>query len=159
VDVVLDLMIHDIDLALTLAKSPVVSVAANGATIKSDTTDEAEAWLVFANGLIATLSASRVAEVNERVVTVTEPGFAWHADLTGPSLTYTPRGQRGASGVSVAMPKRDNLGAEIAAFLNSVATGAPPMVDGAAGVAALEIGERIRAAIEEPLTAAGARLS
>ena len=66
VDVVLDLMIHDIDLVLTLAGAPVVSVEASGARIVSATNDVAEARLTFANGVMATLSASRVAAKGER---------------------------------------------------------------------------------------------
>jgi predicted dehydrogenase len=151
VDVVLDLMIHDIDLVLTLADAPVASVAASGVCTKSDTTDEAEAWLTFANGAIATLSASRVAADGERRLTVTEPNTSYAADLSGPSLSMTSRRVPGAVPVPVMLQPRDNLGAEIDAFLTSVATGARPMVDGAAGLAALEIAQRIRAAIAETI--------
>ena len=149
VDVILDLMIHDIDLVLTLAGAPVASVAASGAAVMSDATDEAEAWLTFTNGLIATLSASRVATDNERVLTITEPDTTYAADLSGPSLAITRRRVSGASAEAMALSSHDNLGAEIDAFLTSVATGAPPEVDGRAGLAALEIAERIRAAIAD----------
>ena len=154
VDVILDLMIHDIDLVLTLAGAPVASVAANGASVQSDVTDEAEAWLTFTNGLIATLSASRVAVENERKLMVTEPDTAYVADLAVPSLTVTARRQPGAMPRSVPLVPRDNLGAEISAFLTSVRTGARPEVDGRAGLAALEIAERIQAAIAETETPA-----
>jgi predicted dehydrogenase len=153
VDVVLDLMIHDIDLVLTLAGAPVASVTASGVTSKSDGTDEAEAWLTFSSGAIATLSASRVAADGERRLTITEPDTAYAADLSGPSLTVTSRRVPGAVPVPVALQPRDNLGAEIDAFLTSVASGARPMVDGAAGLAALDIAQRIRAAIAETIPA------
>jgi predicted dehydrogenase len=149
VDVILDLMIHDIDLVLTLAGAPVVSVAASGAEVMSGATDEAEAWLTFANGLIATLSASRVSTVNERKLTITEPDTTYVADLSGPTLAITSRRVSGASAEAMALSSHDNLGAEINAFLKSVATGAPPEVDGRAGLAALEVAERIRAAIAD----------
>ena len=149
VDVVLDLMIHDIDLILTLAGAPVASVAASGADAKTGATDEAEAWLTFGNGLIATLSASRVAEENERKLTVTEPDTQFTADLSVPSLTVLSRRRPGAAAEPVALTSHDNLGAEIDAFLTCVATGAEPDVDGRAGVAALEIAERIQAAIAD----------
>ena len=154
VDVILDLMIHDIDLVLTLAGAPVASVAANGATVRSDVTDEAEAWLTFTNGLIATLSASRVALEHERKLMVTEPDTAFVADLAVPSLTATARRQPGAVARNIPLVARDNLGAEIGAFLTSVRTGAKPEVDGRAGLAALEIAERIQAAIAETQTPA-----
>ena len=72
VDVVLDMMIHDIDLVLTLARAPPVSVAASGVEVMSGMTDEAEAWLTFADGLIATISVSRVADGIEREKRVVE---------------------------------------------------------------------------------------
>jgi len=149
VDVVLDLMIHDIDLVLVLAGAPVTSVAASGIDGASGATDEAEAWLTFANGAIATLSASRIASEGERRIAITEPNTAYVADLSGPSLTVTSRRVPGAVPMPVPLVPHDNLGAEIDAFLTSVATGAPPDVDGRAGLAALEIAERIRAAIAD----------
>jgi len=149
VDVVLDLMIHDIDLILTLAGAPVASVAASGADAKTGATDEAEAWLTFGNGLIATLSASRVAEENERKLTVTEPDTQFTADLSVPSLTVLSRRRPGAAAEPVPLMRHDNLGAEIDAFLTCVASGSEPDVDGRAGVAALEIAERIQAAIAD----------
>lgn len=148
VDVVLDLMIHDIDLVLTLAASPVVSVTANGVATVSGLTDEAEAWLTFASGTIATLSASRCAAENRRVLTVTEPGTIYVADLAGPSLSLRPRGGH-AEPEMVPLTPHDNLGVEIAAFLDSVAGGAPPLVDGRAGARAVAIAERIQAAIAD----------
>ena len=148
VDVILDLMIHDIDLVLTLAGSPVASVAANGVTAVSGRTDEAEAWLTFDSGLIATLSASRSAAENQRLLTVTEPGTIYVADLAGPTLVVKPRSGRGEA-ETIALTPRDNLGAQIAAFLDSVANGTPPLVDGRAGAAAVAIAERIQAAIAD----------
>ena len=149
VDVILDLMIHDIDLILALAGSPVASVAASGTAVRSGATDEAEAWLTFADGLVATLSASRVAEENERKVVVTEPGTIYTADLAASGLEVTSRGKWGAAAEAVALSPQDNLAAEIDAFLDSVATGTPPAVDGHAGLAALEVAERIQAAIAD----------
>jgi predicted dehydrogenase len=147
VDVILDLMIHDIDLVLTLANAPLASVAASGAEVASGMTDEAEAWLTFASGLIATLSVSRVAEDSERKLTITEPDTVFSADLAMPSLSFVGRRVAHAVPVPIVLPRRDSLGAEIAAFLKSVATGTPPEVDGRAGLAALEVAERIQGAI------------
>ena len=148
VDVILDLMIHDIDLVLTLAGSPVKSVAADGAATVSALVDDAEAWLTFESGIVATLSASRSAAENRRLLTVTEPGTIYIADLAGPTLVVKPRTGRDEA-ETIALTPRDNLGAQIAAFLDSVATGAPPLVDGRAGAAAVAIAERIQAAIAD----------
>jgi predicted dehydrogenase len=141
-------MIHDIDIVLALVDAPVVSVAGDGAVSVTERIDEAEAWITVANGAIATLSASRCAEASCRRLTVTEPGYAYRADLAGPSLSIARRGVRGVAEV-VPLEPRDALGAEIAAFLDSIASGNPPPVDGRAGVAALALAERIQAAIAE----------
>jgi predicted dehydrogenase len=148
VDVVLDLMIHDIDLVLSLARAPVKSVAANGDSTVSGLTDEAEAWLTFENGVAATLSASRSAPENRRQITVTEPGTVYVADLAGPTLAIRSRASHAVTEM-VPLTPRDSLGAQIAAFLDSVANGTPPLVDGRAGAAALSIAERIQAAIAD----------
>jgi predicted dehydrogenase len=131
---------------------PIASVAADGTVATSGAVDEAEAWLTFADGLIATLSASRVAEDNERKVVVTEPGTIYTADLAASGLEVTSRGKWGAAAEAVALSPHDNLAAEIDAFLDSVATGKPPVVDGHAGLAALEVAERIQAAIADSET-------
>jgi predicted dehydrogenase len=156
VDVVLDMMIHDIDHVLTFAGAPVASVAASGAAVRSDLTDEAEAWITFTNGVIATLSASRVAEASERRLTVTEPGTMFAADLAADRLTIASRG--GAAIDTLRFDPHDNLAAEIDAFLASVAGGDPPEVDGRAGLAALAVAERIQAAIAEPAAPARSRV-
>jgi predicted dehydrogenase len=154
VDVILDLMIHDIDLVLALAPSPVTSVAASGAVVQGDRIDEAEAWLTFAGGTIATLSASRAALRGQRRVVVTEAGATYTADLSVPSLSVAGRERWGSAPEEIALVARDNLGAEIDAFLTSVAGHLPPRVDGAAGVAALEIAERIVEALTDSDTPA-----
>ncbi len=148
VDVVLDMMIHDIDHVLAFAGASVSSVAASGASVRSGATDEAEAWLTFTNGMVATLSASRVAEATERRLTVTEPGAMFAADLAANRLTIASGG--GAMVDTVRFDAHDNLAAEIGAFLASVAGGALPEVDGRAGLAALVVAERVQAAIAEP---------
>jgi predicted dehydrogenase len=127
-------------------------VTANGTVAQSGRVDEAEAWLTFDNGVIATLSASRIAEQNERRLIVTEPDMLFAADLAAPSLTTARRRQPGAGPVPVTLQPSDALQAEIAAFLASVVSGTPPDVDGAAGLAALEVVERIQTSIAEAQT-------
>jgi predicted dehydrogenase len=90
VDVVLDLMIHDIDLVLTLAGAPVISVAASGVLVATNHNDVAEARVVFENGVVATLAASRVAPAGERSISVTEAGRRLVANLAAQELTVFP---------------------------------------------------------------------
>ncbi len=148
VDVVLDIMIHDIDHACVLAAAPVVSVTASGVVGRSGHVDEAEAWLTFRNGVVATLSASRQAEQSERRVTVTGPDNVFVAELSEPSLTVSGR-RTGAVSRAVSLADNDSLADQLASFVDSVAGGGPVAVDGQAGLAALEIAARIQAAMAE----------
>ena len=147
VDVVLDLMIHDIDLALSLAGAPVASVSASGISVMTDGNDVAEARLTFANGVVATLATSRVAAAGERSLAVTEEGRRLSADLGNPSLSIVTRGAGAVSVETVAIDRADALFAEIDAFLGSVRTGSRPLVDGAAGLDALGTAAMILEAI------------
>ncbi len=149
VDVVLDLMIHDVDLALALARSPVADVAASGASITSGVTDSAEARISFENGLVATLRASRVAHRLERRVTIHEADRVLAADMAERKLAVYRRaiggGMEPVETIDVA--PRDALGAEIGAFVGSVSAGWPVRVDGQAGLDALLVLDRIRSEI------------
>jgi len=147
VDVVLDLMIHDIDLVLDLAGAPVASVAATGISVATRFNDVVEARVAFANGVVATLAASRVAAAPERTLAVTEDGRRLIADLGRTELTIlagTPDG--GIAEERVPLARADNLAAEVDAFLTSVAAGTPPPVDGRAGLDALKLAEAVLAA-------------
>ena len=152
VDVVLDLMIHDIDLVLSLAKAPIVSIEGTGAPVKTSESDVAGARLIFANGIVATLNASRVAAAPERSVSVTEEGRELRADLTGLTLTITDG--PGTPEVRT-LDRADNLAAEIADFIDAIRSGRPPIVDGKAGLEALKVADRIRAAIAAEQTRTG----
>jgi predicted dehydrogenase len=144
VDVVLDLMIHDIDLVLTLAGAPVVSVAATGVSVATAFNDVVEARVTFANGVVATLAASRVAAAPERIMSVIEDGRRLTADLGRAELAVaTPAAAGGIAEERITLPRADNLAAEVDAFLASIATGAPPPVDGRAGLDALRLAEAI----------------
>ena len=145
VDVVLDLMIHDIDLALTLAGSPVVAVAATGAALRGPTNDFAHAVLGFANGMSAHLHASRIAARQERSIHVVDGARLIIADLAARTVAWSA-GHSDARH-EIAVPASDNLALEIASFLAAVRQGRPPVVDGAAGLAALDVAERIMRAI------------
>jgi len=145
VDVVLDLMIHDIDLALTLAGSPVISVAAMGAAVRAPTNDFAHAILGFANGASAHLHASRVADRQERTIRVVDGGRLVVADLAARTVSWTQGDSDDRH--EIAVPPSDNLALEIASFLDAAARRRLPVVDGAAGLAALDIAERIMTVI------------
>ena len=155
VDVVLDLMIHDIDLILSIVCSPVVSVDAIGSSVFSNEIDIANARLRFENGCVANATASRVSLKTERKLRVFEDEAYLSIDLHQKILTVIRKGQGvAAEGMPpVSIDERnydqgDALKDEIQAFLHSVATRESPLVSGADGLLALQtavnIGEQVR---------------
>ncbi|TAL11394.1 MAG: Gfo/Idh/MocA family oxidoreductase [Nitrospirae bacterium] len=152
VDVVLDLMIHDLDLVLGMVGAPVQDVQASGLSILSPTTDVAQARVVFRNGCIATFSASRVAESKIRELRVYEPEGFVVIDLAGQTAVVGRRAM-GTSGSHELLTEqvrgdgREPLKLELEAFLDSVRTGAPPLVSGKEGAAALELACAIMAGV------------
>lgn len=144
VDVVLDLMIHDIDLILSIVRSPVVSVDAIGSSVFSKEIDIANARLRFANGCVANATASRVSLKTERRLRLFQDDAYVSVDLHQKVLTVIRKGAGvGADGMpQVAIEEKtyeqgDALQAEIEAFLQAVATGRAPPVTGEDGLLAL----------------------
>jgi predicted dehydrogenase len=144
VDVVLDLMIHDIDLILSIVRSPVVAVDAIGSSVFSKEIDIANARLRFANGCVANATASRVSLKTERKLRLFQDDAYISVDLQQKILTVIRKGAGlGADGmpqVSIdenTYEQGDALNEEIQAFLQAVATGRPPPVTGEDGLLAL----------------------
>ncbi len=144
VDVVLDMMIHDIDLVLDLARSEPSDVTASGVAMMGHGLDAVVARVLFANGSVAHFSANRVAPETSRIMRVVAPDRALMADLGKGKL-----GVYAADGKSLReeeIPLEDALKAEIDAFLSAVRGRSANGVDGRQAVAALSIVDRIRAA-------------
>lgn len=144
VSVILDLMIHDLDLVLSLVASEIESVDAVGAAVASEHADIANARIRFVSGAVATITASRVALRTERRLRVFARDGYLAVDFSNRRLTVIARG-RGAplpevSGFGVeevSWQDHDSLAAEHAAFVASVLDGEPVLVDAAAGRRAL----------------------
>ena len=153
VDVIYDVMIHDLDILLALVGEPVREVKAVGIPVLTDKVDIAHARLEFAGGAVANVTASRVS--TERV---RKTRFFQHHEYI--SLDYA---RRDALRVRVAKPGPqpefafenlpakpvEPLRAELEAFLHAVRTRCEPRVNGAAGRAALELADRVMASILE----------
>jgi predicted dehydrogenase len=146
VDVVLDLMIHDIDLILSIVRSPVVSVDAVGTRVFSGAIDIANARLRFANGCVANATASRVSMKTERKLRLFQDDAYVSIDLHQKVRTLIRKDPaRTTDGVpAVAIDETsyeagDALRDEIAAFLAAAQSGSPPPVTGEDGLAALEV--------------------
>jgi predicted dehydrogenase len=144
VSVILDLMIHDLDLVLSLVDSDIESVDAIGAAVSSPFEDIANARVRFANGCVATITASRISLKTERKMRLfSEEGYC-SADFVARKLTMVGRehgipipGTEGFLLEEVDWQDHDVLEAEHAAFAAAILDGAPVIVDAAAGRRAL----------------------
>ena len=144
VSVILDLMIHDLDLILALTDSEVVSVDAVGAPVASLHDDIANARIRFANGAVATITASRVSARTERRMRIFAADGYVSVDFANRKLSVIRRGHgqklpwvEGFGIEEVSWQDHDALAAEQAAFVAAVLDGAPVLVDAAAGRRAL----------------------
>jgi predicted dehydrogenase len=141
VDVVLDLMIHDLDLARALARSEIGHVSACGFHVMTDAIDIANVRIEFANGCVANLSASRVSQAPVRKLRVFQSGEYASADLQAGKLRVVRRDPRGGEIAQdeTAFEDRDALRAEIENFVAAVRGGRAPLVTGEDGRAALAL--------------------
>ena len=156
VSVVLDLMIHDIDIILALVDSPVTEVDAVGTPVFSGSEDIANARLKFANGCVANVTASRVSLKTERSLRIFQPDVYIKVDHGDRSVRIA-RKKEGATAVDIGsvvlermdFEQGDALKREIEAFAHAVRTGSAPVVTGADGVRSLEVARRITTCIGE----------
>jgi predicted dehydrogenase len=154
VSVVLDLMIHDLDLVLLLAGAELTEVRAVGGRAVSPNTDWAVAHLGFANGVRATVTASRLGVSLERRLRAMGPEGEMRVDFLGRSLDYlasggeTPVEQLPGWGLTTrSWTDHDSLEAEQAEFRAAIAGQRPYEADAAAGIAALDAALRVEAAL------------
>jgi predicted dehydrogenase len=135
VDVIFDLMIHDLDILLAIVQQPVTEVKAVGIPVLTDKVDIAHARLEFAGGAVANVTASRVSTERVRKMRF----FQQHEYI---SLDYARRAFE-----KLPAPEIEPLRAELDAFVRAVRTRQQPVTDGAAGRAALELASRVMASI------------
>jgi predicted dehydrogenase len=150
VDVVLDLMIHDIDVIASLVRAPVKRVEAIGVPILTDKPDIANARITFSSGCIANVTASRVSMKRERKVRFFQPDayISIDYDRRQAQIFHKPPAGSGwldIRGESVEFAEGDALADEIDSFLECVRTRSVPLVSGADGLRALEIASLVRA--------------
>jgi len=147
VNVILDLMIHDLDLILSFTDGSLLSVDAAGAPVLSNSEDIANARLKFSDGCVANITSSRISLKTERKMRIFQPDsyitvdFETHTVRTVWRDDSKPGPIPGAPGVAFeeeTYEETDALGREIAAFVRAVATGATPLVSGEDGLRALE---------------------
>ncbi len=150
VDVVLDLMIHDIDIVLHLTGQQPSEVRAAGLSILSGKVDIASVRLAFPGGCIANLTASRVSTERVRKLRLFQPHQYITADYQRQDVSvFSVSGDRQIGFQTLPVTHDEPLRLEIESFLESVSTRRPPQVDGHAGLAALDAAFAILAKIEE----------
>ena len=163
VAVVLDLMIHDIDIVLDLVKRPVVSVHAVGVSVVSDEVDIANARLEFESGCVANLTASRISQKKMRKIRIFQKNAYVSMDfLNGETEVFTmksdskPEAAPGAipqlmEGISYKKYTNDGSNAlelELADFINAVKSGGQPKVTAGDGRRALEVASMVMESME-----------
>ena len=156
VDVVLDLMIHDIDIVLNIIDSPIKTIHTVGAPVATANTDIANARLIFENGATANVTVSRVSRTNQRKMRIFQPGSYVTVDFGNKKImTIKLSKELLESG----MPKQevelksfqdgDALLAEIQAFIGHVRYRSKPAVSGVEGRRALEVALQVMKQIKE----------
>ena len=167
VPVVLDLMIHDIDVVLHLVKSPVKAIRANGVSVITDSVDIATARIEFENGAVANLTASRISQKQMRKLRLFQKELYIGVDFLQQLLeVYRLVGPEEAHGEALLtmplefndrrrlityekpdLPKENALHLELENFVRSAAHLEQPVVDGHSARAALDVAIRVQEAI------------
>ncbi len=155
VDVVLDLMIHDIDIILSVVKSPVTQVNAVGVPVLTDRVDIANARLQFASGCVANVTASRVSVERVRKIRVFQPDTYISLDYASQEITLYRRLPADLAShpprlpqivrEEVAVEKEEPLRLELTSFLSAIRERTRPEVSGEEAVEALRVASQILA--------------
>jgi len=153
IDVVFDLMIHDLDVILSLVKSGVTSIEAVGVPVLTDKFDIANARLRFESGCIANLTASRISRERVRKIRFFQPDAYISIDyaaqeVEGWRLVRRESARPVIEGGALPVQKDEPLRRELADFVRAVREKSRPLVDGQAGRAALALATRIAEKME-----------
>jgi predicted dehydrogenase len=151
IDVLLDLMIHDLNLVLSFLGQKVVDVRAVGVAVMTEKVDITNVRIEFENGAVANLTASRVSQERVRKIRF----FSREAYISVDTKEQEVKGYRLAGKtvlpIDVTVAKQEPLRAELEAFIECVRTRTRPLVSGEDGLAAVELAIRVAKAIEESL--------
>ena len=153
IDVVYDVMIHDLDILLSLVNSPVIDLKAVGIPVMTDKVDIAQARIEFEGGTVANLTASRVSTERVRKMRFFQEHEYVSLDFTRQDVLRV-RVESGGTQPEIKFEQvptipEEPLHAELRDFLECVRTRRQPLVDGAAGRRALELADHVMAATQE----------
>ena len=148
VNVILDLMIHDIDIILSIVKSDIDSIQASGMSVLSDDIDIANARITFINGCVANVTASRVSNKAERKLRLFQENAYFSADLGQHSLSIYTRENSEIKSKNYNFDKSDALQTEITHFIECIQNNTQPIVTGIDGLRALTTANQIANTIQ-----------
>lgn len=150
VDVVLDLMIHDLDIIMSIVLSPIKTVHAVGLPVVTESNDIANVRIIFENGCTANLSVSRISKTNVRKLRIFQPNSYISLDYGKKEITVIEHlAKRDANGMPnehshhFAFPENDALETELRSFILAVRDRSAPKVSGHEGQRALKIALQI----------------
>jgi predicted dehydrogenase len=155
VNVVLDLMIHDLDVVSDLAGSEPKEISAAGASIITNAIDMATARIVFRNGCTADVTASRISDEKKRMLRVFDGENVYTSDYQAQKAAVSRKGGNAVPELlmsNIPTERRDTLQEEIRAFVRSIRTGSRPLVSGIEGRRALALAKRISENIDKGIT-------
>tara|TARA_B100001093_G_scaffold28008_1_gene24458 strand:- start:398 stop:1324 length:927 start_codon:yes stop_codon:yes gene_type:complete len=147
VDVIMDLMIHDLDIIMALNKSPIKNIYANGASVLTNRTDIANARITFNNDCVCNLSASRISDKLERKVRVFQKNSYFSLDFQKCELDSYKKISSGnikkIKREKDEFEKNDSLEEEIKSFINCIKNNKNPIVNASDGIQALKYAIKI----------------
>ena len=152
IDVVFDLMIHDLDIILSVVRQPVRSIEAVGVPVLTSQFDIANVRLRFESGCIANLTASRISRDRVRKIRFFQPDSYLSVDYASQEVEGWRLVRReprpGIEGGPIRVERDEPLRLELLDFTDAIRTGRPPLVDGGAGRAAVALAAEIAARME-----------
>jgi predicted dehydrogenase len=151
IDVLLDLMIHDLNLVLSLLGQRVVDVRAVGVAVLTDKVDITNVRLELENGAIANLTASRVSQDRVRKIRFFSREAYISVDTKEQEVKGYGLSDKTIVPIDIAVTKQEPLRAELEAFLACARSRTRPLVSGEDGLAAVELAIRVAEAIEESM--------
>jgi predicted dehydrogenase len=145
VSVILDLMIHDIDIILDLVNSPISRISASGISVLSDTIDIANARIEFESGCVANVTASRISQKRERKLRIFSKDSYISADFQEKILSINKKGKtnneagfKDIDHEEIRYDDTDALNLEVLDFIHAIKTNGRPTVNGVDGRRALQ---------------------
>jgi predicted dehydrogenase len=153
IDVLLDLMIHDLNLVLSLLGQDITEIRAVGVPVLTDKVDLTNVRLELANGAVANLTASRVSQERVRKVRFFSSESYISVDTKEQEVKGYRLNGRSIEPIDVAIEKKEPLRAELESFLACAASRTRPLVAGEDGLAAVKLAKDVAAAIEQSVRA------